>query len=1809
MQPGAAQADQVGTVLAGRYRVLDRLGQGGMGIVYRVEDTASGDVVALKTLRLSGGPSERSLLLFKTEFWAMTRLRHPNLPEVHDFGSLADGTPYFTMELIAGLDLAAALPLPLHHFYDVFIQLARALSFIHARRLIHRDVKANNVRLVLEPDGSTRVVLMDLGLVSALGQDTNSTRGVSGTVAYLAPEALHGAVIDARSDLFSLGVLAAESLTGRLPRRFAQGAAPAAVAASGSHVDLSGLSNFPPGLVRLIRRLVADAPSRRPHSSDLVGEALAGQSGVSDLRSDQVQKRSYLATSSLVGRDAELARLRAALDAAVEGRGGALLISGSAGAGKSRLLQEFRVEAQLDGALWAGGGGREAAASPLQPVLEAMTSLLPVLARDAAGSLRQVAPVLLPLIPSLGQHVPGIDPAPALSDPAAELDRLLDAMISLLRATAGLQPLVLALDDLQWADGTTLRLLGRLLDTAGTNGRLMFLGSLRADEVEDVPTLAGLLEAHSGAVIGVGPFDSHMIRELLAEQFGITDVADDVVEGLLRRTGGNAFFLQEVLRYIVDQDLAAFTGGRWRMPETLDGVPLPERLSDILQRRLEARNAAEVAILEVFAAAGRPLDLWLLARVVGDDELFGHVDALRVHDLVAVEGDVISVQHDRIIEFTYERMSPARRRELHLRLAEVMTHARSTDPERYAFPDGEIGMQFLRGDDSEQAVDYLLEGGRRAFRVQALDEAIRLLEPAEETLIKLNQVGVGGRLDEVQDLLMRSVYGQSPTRALPLAARAIARYRSAGWMARIPALRRRLGLLGLILGLLATFLSIKRRRKGFDKSAFLGVFRRFLVTSTWRAQGLAWASRFDESLAVTGELEAYAPGRSLATLAACTAGSAALVHQGRFAEQAERLDEAYALAMGKAGAPLTPYDKRVLVRGAIGAARAMAGIWQGDPDALAQLDLDDGVTDDIEPIILEGLGAMVRIGYHAMRGEAREMYAEHRRYLDSRAIVRPEEREEGEHWMAWAAVEQGDFQRAREVADRFVHRGDLSEAWREIIRSRLLAAPLARIAAADQAIAAAERPGHASPLVATLGRLVLAEAHIEAGTPGRARTLLDEVLEFARSEAHRTPYFETIALRLLADAWLAEGDAIGAARLAADALELATALRNPVQRGLALRSAGAAETACGRHADAERHYAHASAEFEGLDNEYQLRLLRDLVGRSSLEGGAGLSTAMTVAVRAPFSVEGLDPATATVLVSSLDVERVAQALLRELELRLPEHEVGLYLPAAANRPPRTLGLDDGGELADLPDIFPLQVLELGHELIEATGGMTPLPGGGWSMPLRPLDDGDAEPRPAVGLLHIPAEPERLTEASIRELGSLLELGASALHNALRHESLLQREYRITLMHQLGQTLGAVRDHHELISLVLDRMIDLGQADRAFIMLRDEETGELEFKAGRTVDRERLSGSDFAVSRTAIGQAVESREIVHVSDQEALRSSDSVAALSLKSVTVVPLYSIVRTLAADPGGLEKAQQTLLAADPRELGALLADTRVEDAENIGVVYLESRRSHAGAAHEQSLLKLLAHQAGFAIDISRLQGRLVEEAAEQERLHQRQKQLARYLSADVAEAVMEQPGLMHLGGEHREVTVLFSDVRGFTRWASSRSPGEVVAALNRIFSVQTEVLFAHRGTLDKFLGDGLMALFGAPIASPDHARRAVEAAVDIQRRMATLLPDLGGDDGRGGELVGVGVGIHSGIAAVGNIGSDIRMEYTAIGDTVNIASRLCGLARAGQILMTRDMPGLADLPEGSWRPVGRFRIKGKDDEVELVEAETRGTGDGDA
>jgi len=205
----------------------------------------------------------------------------------------------------------------------------------------------------------------------------------------------------------------------------------------------------------------------------------------------------------------------------------------------------------------------------------------------------------------------------------------------------------------------------------------------------------------------------------------------------------------------------------------------------------------------------------------------------------------------------------------------------------------------------------------------------------------------------------------------------------------------------------------------------------------------------------------------------------------------------------------------------------------------------------------------------------------------------------------------------------------------------------------------------------------------------------------------------------------------------------------------------------------------------------------------------------------------------------------------------------------------------------------------------------------------------------------------------------------------------------------------------------------------------------------------------------------------------------------------------------------------------------------------------------------------------------------------------QFSRFTNPHVARQLVERGGI-ETG--RREVTLLFSDIRGFTTLSETRKPEEVIALLNRYFSLQVDVVFSHGGSLDKFIGDCIMALWGAPLDDPEHARHAVACALDMADTLQAFKRELGAQQSD----FDVGIGLHSGPAVVGLMGSQKRrLEYTAIGDTVNLASRIEGLTKDAKrrILVSRDTAERCGAAF-DFVSCGTFPVKGRAQPVELFE-----------
>ncbi|PYV09474.1 MAG: hypothetical protein DMG23_10735, partial [Acidobacteria bacterium] len=205
-----------------------------------------------------------------------------------------------------------------------------------------------------------------------------------------------------------------------------------------------------------------------------------------------------------------------------------------------------------------------------------------------------------------------------------------------------------------------------------------------------------------------------------------------------------------------------------------------------------------------------------------------------------------------------------------------------------------------------------------------------------------------------------------------------------------------------------------------------------------------------------------------------------------------------------------------------------------------------------------------------------------------------------------------------------------------------------------------------------------------------------------------------------------------------------------------------------------------------------------------------------------------------------------------------------------------------------------------------------------------------------------------------------------------------------------------------------------------------------------------------------------------------------------------------------------------------------------------------------------------------------------------------LERFLSPPIVERILANPHQVHLGGENQLATVLFADIRGFTRMSENLDPPRVVDLLNEFFTQMTDLLFENGGTLDKYLGDGIMALFGAPIARVDDIPQAVKTAIEMQCALERLNNVW---MARGQRPLRMGIGVNTGQVTAGNIGSTRRMDYTVIGDAVNVAARLCAHAAGGQILISEStFRGL----DGSYpyKKLEPIRVKGKELPVETYE-----------
>lgn len=370
---------------------------------------------------------------------------------------------------------------------------------------------------------------------------------------------------------------------------------------------------------------------------------------------------------------------------------------------------------------------------------------------------------------------------------------------------------------------------------------------------------------------------------------------------------------------------------------------------------------------------------------------------------------------------------------------------------------------------------------------------------------------------------------------------------------------------------------------------------------------------------------------------------------------------------------------------------------------------------------------------------------------------------------------------------------------------------------------------------------------------------------------------------------------------------------------------------------------------------------------------------------------------------------------------------------------------------------------------------------------------------------------------------------SALASPEEVKDLRRKARMLELLYEMSRSLGTVFDLKEIFDRATDLIFRGSPADRVVALLADE-----------TLDGKILDYSLVPVSvRTRDGQsdaAADSFTISRTITQKVMR--EKVALLSQDAKTDEQF------LGAESIVSQGVRSTICAP-------LITESNVH-----GVIYADRLDPFAAFTSDHlELISAVAAQTAVTVETVKAHKRLAREEVARANY-------SRFMPEYVVKQLLQSPDSFRLGGVNQTVTVLFADIRGFTAISEREKPEKVVNLLNKYFSVMSDIIFSHGGTLDKYIGDGLMAIFGAPTVGEEDALNAVKAAVTMQKQVAKLNEELRAE---GYEGISIGIGLHTGEATIGYIGSDKRSEYTAIGDTVNLASRLESNAGGGQILMS--------------------------------------------
>jgi serine/threonine protein kinase/Tfp pilus assembly protein PilF len=711
-----------------RYRIIKKLGQGGLGEVFEATDLWEKKRVALKLCIPEDGENRQDNL--KQEFRLTSELSHPGIIKVYDFGYTKEEIPFYTMELVEGEELSPRVAQPdLDKFYKLIWQILDILEYLHSQNITHADLKPSNFKVT---QNIFSLKILDFGLARSVS--SKSPTKPAGTLEYIAPEVWLGEKIDPRTDLYSLGIIMFELLTSKPPFTSED---PLVLRSHHLEKTPPPPSALRPGLPESLDSLVLKLLQKRPEDRfQNIAELKEEFSKIASFPLWGSEGSSYINTlygGRLLVRDKEFQILQKGLRESLTESGRIFLIEGELGLGKSNLLQRLKRESQIEGIFFVQIDCPRQETHPLQSLKELFSKIWPFF-QHLSPSLSKSYEETFRLFLNEGE------------EKRNQENLKLEKLSSFLLEASIIHPFVLAFEDLHWMDEGSLNLLEELIEKLDKS-KLFICGTFQENRINPQGKLRPLLNRLTGSkefsFLRLPTFSLSELEEFLSQKLGKKNLSEALLNFVYKNSSGVPLFALEILKYLFEKKALYFDKGLIKFEEKLLAqLEVPDSIEKTILGNLKKYPEDILNFLNLASVIGEEFDLESIKFLSGyDQDRIFEALFLLLKDRILIQ----SQRKSSILSYSFASHTLqsliyknfcADKKALHRKLAHHLEERKSGGEEIKV---ENIASHFILSDDHPKAYDYSFQCALICQKDLDFPQALKYLKHALESAERLPQ--------------------------------------------------------------------------------------------------------------------------------------------------------------------------------------------------------------------------------------------------------------------------------------------------------------------------------------------------------------------------------------------------------------------------------------------------------------------------------------------------------------------------------------------------------------------------------------------------------------------------------------------------------------------------------------------------------------------------------------------------------------------------------------------------------------------------------------------------------------------------------------------------------------------------------------------------------------------------------------------------------------------------------------------------------------------------------------------------------------